>query len=196
MLPTHCELSLYSVLPSRAREPVATPVSRRAIGKPGCLLSGVLPRRASGSPGVLPRCFHYVTVESTEWAVRLTAGNWGCHVCCLLTPHPSLPVLADGVSVLPAFTVRSARIFVLGFLKVLFPELPLPSTTLHVTYHGAGLAHAFCPNSSLTELLSLVRSRSAPASSRARPAHNKRIERDSGKAAADGVLTRAVHPSR
>jgi hypothetical protein len=34
----------------------------------------------------------------------------------------------------PACTVRSARIFVLGFLKVLFPELPLPSTTLHVTY--------------------------------------------------------------
>ena len=39
-----------------------------------------------------------------------------------------------GVSVHPVCTVRSARIFVLGFLKVLFPELPLPSTTFHVTY--------------------------------------------------------------
>ena len=54
-------------------------------------------------------------------------------------PQPDTPVLTGGVSVQPAYTVRSARIFVSDILKVLSPELPLSSTILHVTYHGAGL---------------------------------------------------------
>jgi len=68
---------------------------------------------------------------------RLVTGTF--KVCCPLVPQPDTPILTGGVSVLPAYTVRSARIFVLDILKVLFPALPLSSTTLHVTYHEAGL---------------------------------------------------------
>ena len=70
-------------------------------------------------PGVILSCFQYVTVECTGLGCCLIkeADNWGCHVCCLLTPHPSTPILTDGVSITPVYTVRSAHIFVLGFLQ-------------------------------------------------------------------------------
>jgi hypothetical protein len=50
------------------------------------------------------------------------ADNWGCHVCCLLTPHPSTPILTDGLSVLPVYTFRSAHIFASGFLQPVLTE--------------------------------------------------------------------------
>jgi len=60
----------------------------------------------------------------------------------VLHPRPTSkpPIPTDGVSVLPVYTVRSAHIFVSGFLKGPLPALPLPPTTLHVTYHETGLA--------------------------------------------------------
>lgn len=76
-----------------------------------------------------PCCFRYVTVESTglgccpSTRFRLPGtDNWGCHVCCLLTPHPSTPILTDGLSVCPVYTVRSAHIFALCFLQPAFTE--------------------------------------------------------------------------
>jgi hypothetical protein len=72
------------------------------------------------------------------------AGNRGCHVCCLLTPHPSTPVLIGGLSVHPpALFVRPISLRRASFNPPLQDE-SLPSATLHVTYHGAGLAHAAC----------------------------------------------------
>ena len=50
------------------------------------------------------------------------ADNWGCHGCCLLTPHPSTPILTDGLSVIPVYTVRSAHIFASGFLQPVLAE--------------------------------------------------------------------------
>ena len=79
------------------------PLHAEALVSRCASFSGLSSRRAWGSPGVFPGCFRCVTVESTGLSCCLIeeAGNWGCHVCCLLTPQSSSPVLADGASVLP-----------------------------------------------------------------------------------------------
>lgn len=91
-----------------------------------------------------PDCFQYVTVKSTEWAAVPTfAGtdNWGCRVCCLLTPHPSTPILTDGASVRPStLCVRPISLRSASFNPPLRNE-SLRRATLHAIYHRAGLAH-------------------------------------------------------
>ena len=72
-------------------------------------------------------------------------------MCCTLVPVLAAYTRRWGVSS-PIYSVRSARMFVAGFLKGPLPAIPLPLTTLRRYLAGAGLA---------------------PASSRARPAHNR-----------------------
>jgi hypothetical protein len=97
-----------------------------------------------------PDCFRHVTVESTEWAAAFIqeAGNWGCHVCCLLTPHPSTPILTDGLSIRPVYTVRSAHIFASSFLQPVLTERISAFRYLSCYLSiRAGLTHAITQNS-------------------------------------------------
>ena len=88
-------------------------------------------RRASGSPGVFPGCFRCVTVGST-WRAACPFGLvTGTSDCVAPSSHVRLAYIRlRGVSP-PAYSVRSAHIFVSGFLKGPLPALPLPPTTLH-----------------------------------------------------------------
>jgi len=72
------------------------------------------------------------------------------------------------------YSVRSARIFAYGFLQPAFGE-SLPSATLrhYLPVTGLALCVYLASLIRLTRFQGLVRSRSAPASSRASPAHNK-----------------------
>ena len=155
MLPTRCELPRCLCVPlaglaSRSRRPRCAEalVSRCAsfpalyLAEPLALLEDHGVARRAKTDGVIPGCFPCVTVESTILGClpRQEAGNRDFQ-----SVLPSRPAAGhacthlQGVSPL-ACTVRSARTFVSGILKVLFPVFPFPSTTLHVTYHGAGLA--------------------------------------------------------
>ena len=148
----------------------ATTAARRGVGKPVCLLSGMFPCRAEGSPRRsrrspkdedgrgTPCCFRYVTVESTEWAVApFKEPVTGAAMCVAFLPriHPRLYSPAG----------RQFTRLHCAFGPYLCVQLPstrpqdesLPSATLHATYHGTGLAPAFRPNCSLTELVRLVR---------------------------------------
>jgi hypothetical protein len=114
---------------------VATTFARRGVGEPVRLFSGIL----LAEPLALPGYSWLLSVRNRrvydQGRCLIQGLVTGISVlCCTLIPRPDAPILACGVSVLPAYTVHSAHTFVLGFLKVLFPELPLPSTTFHVTY--------------------------------------------------------------
>jgi len=175
----------------------ATATARRGVGKPVCLLSGMFSCKAEGSPRRsrrslkgedgrgTPCCFRYVTVESTEWAVApFKEPVTGAAMCVAFSPH-----------IHPRLYSPAGRQFTrlhCAFGPYLCVQLPstrpqdesLPSATLHATYHGAGLAPAFSAKLLLDGACTFGMLREAsPASSRARQAHNKELERDFSLAA-------------
>jgi len=132
-------------------------------------------RLSRGTPG----CFRYVTVESTGWAVAPPgAGNRGCHVCCLLTPQPSTPVLTGGASVLPpALFVRPISLRPASFNPPLQDE-SLPSAIPSRYLSRSWTCHAFSPKigSMLDAWFDFGTLAERTSSNRARPAHNHTSE--------------------
>ena len=124
-----------------------------------------------------PCCFRYVTVESTERAVVPFKGLvTGAAMCVAFSPHihPRL-YSPTGGQFLPVYTVRSAHIFALGFLQpALTVRLSAPRYLSCYRSQGWTFSLIFPILSAMLDMVfGLVHSRSVPASSRPRPAHNK-----------------------
>jgi len=112
------------------------PTHAEALTLPAASSSGFSisqnPRFSRGTPD----CFRHVTVESTQWAAAFIqeAGNWGCHVCCLLTPHPLRLYSPTGCQFVPStLYVRPMSLRPASFNPPLRNE-SLPFATFHVTY--------------------------------------------------------------
>ena len=162
---------------------------RYAFGKP----YGVPSPSGDGRLPDLPGSSLLFSMHSRRiYGMRLVTGGLRIVLHPRPTHHASYPPIRSSV---PICAVRSARIFASGFLSAPLAGIQLPSATLRRYLTGTGLARLLSSNFPLGLTLCgmLVRSRSAPANSRACPAHNQSVERDFGLAA---PLRSAANPKR